>query len=95
MSRFIASSRATLLTCLFALAASAVSASESRVVIGPSNLALADGSAALMAGDAEKELTVLTHLLAEADTALGYLREHREVSLVVTDLMLPGRRCRG
>jgi DNA-binding NtrC family response regulator len=27
---------------------------------------------------------------AEADPALSYLREHREVSLVVTDLMLPG-----
>ena len=76
MSRFIASSRATLLTCLFALAASAVSASESRVVIGPSNLALADGSAALMAGDAEKgvRLTLqgLTMATSDRDRISGW-----------------------
>ncbi len=42
------------LSCLLALAAQTATASDSKTVVGPSNLALADGSAALMAGHAEK-----------------------------------------
>ncbi len=45
-------SQVILLLCL--LATGTAAASDSRTVVGPSNLALADGSAALMAGHAEK-----------------------------------------
>lgn len=43
-----------LITCLAALAAGTAVASDPRTVIGPSNIALADGASALMAGDAEE-----------------------------------------
>lgn len=47
-------SRTVLMACLAALAAGAAVANEARTVIGPSNVALAEGAAALMAGDAEE-----------------------------------------
>ncbi len=46
--------RVILLVCLAMLAAGALAESDSRVVLGPSNVALADGAAALKAGDAEE-----------------------------------------
>lgn len=39
--------------CLLAVAAGPATATESKTVVGPANVLLADGAAALMAGDAE------------------------------------------
>jgi Tfp pilus assembly protein PilF len=52
--------RACLAACAFAAAPGTAVTEESKTVIGPSNVALADGAAALMAGDAEEGVR-LTH----------------------------------
>lgn len=62
-------SRAAVLVCLFTLAAGTVAASDSTVVLGPSNLALADGAAALMAGDAEEGIRLTLRGLTMATSA--------------------------
>ena len=62
-------SRAALLACLFTLAGGTVAASDSTVVLGPSNLALADGAAALMAGDAEEGIRLTLQGLTMAASA--------------------------
>ena len=68
--------RAILLMSLGALAAPTVSASDSKVVLGPSNLALADGSAALIAGDAEEGIRLtlqgLTMATSDRDRISGW-----------------------
>ena len=46
--------RSILLLCLAILSAGALAETDSKIVIGPTNVALADGAAALKAGDAEE-----------------------------------------
>lgn len=56
--------RVALLLCLFKLAGTAAASDDSRVVLGPSNVALADGAAALVAGDAEEGVRLTLRGLA-------------------------------
>ena len=67
--------RHSLAACVLTAATAAVAA-DSRTVIGPSNLALADGATALMAGDAEEgvRLTLLglTSATSERDRVAGW-----------------------
>ncbi len=65
-----------LAACVLAVAASGATATESKTVIGPSNLALADGAAALMAGDAEEGIRLtllgLTSATSGRDRVAGW-----------------------